>query len=471
VTSGDVPTRHYGDYDVESFLGKGSIGKVYLARHRRIGRRVALKTVHLEQKFEDDVDRNEFYRRLQREAELCAAMQHPNIVTLYDVGYEEDMVTYLATEYIDGESLLGRLRRTRPLPLFEAMSIAFDLLRGLAYAHGKGIIHRDIKPANLLLTSEGQAKVADFGVARPLHSSLTTTRSLVGTPNYMSPEQVKTTPVSPRSDLFSAGVVIYEMLTGTKPFAAPELSAILYNIVNLTPPLVHELNPSVPPAISRVVAKLLAKDPNERYENANDALRALDEARPGTSSMPAPVRAPSDAETVAVMQHDATTPLPTIVDPVIAKPLLRRRIPGPLFWTITLLLAAALVASIAQLRHSAARQKPSNVLPPTLIADTDAKRRALENARALVRGGAYEDAVRAYDALLARSPEMEVARDERAEAQRLLDAAAPKSEVTKTARKTKRTDTNTSEPPASAQAPPDKKPSRWDRVKRWFRGK
>jgi serine/threonine-protein kinase len=472
VTSGDLPARQYGDYDIESFLGKGSIGKVYLARHRRIGRRVALKTVHLEQKFEDEVDRHEFYRRLQREAELCAVMQHPNIVTLYDVGYEDDVVTYLATEYIDGESLLARLRRTRPLPLPEALSIAFDLLRGLAYAHGKGIIHRDIKPANILLTSEGQAKVADFGVARPLHSSLTTTRSLVGTPNYMSPEQVKTTPVSPRSDLFSAGVVIYEMLTGTKPFAAPELSAILYNIVNLTPPPVHELNPSVPPAISRVVAKLLAKDPADRYDDANDALRALDLAR----ADPAPRRPGAEAETVAVLpaamhaattQHDATTPLPTIVDPIPAKPILRRRVPGPLFWTVTLLLAAALAGSVALLRHSAAREKPANVLPPTLIADTDAKRRALENARALVRSGAYEDAVREYDALLARSPEMAVARDERAEAQRLLDASAPKSEITKTARKTKRGETSEPPPPP----PADKKPSRWDRVKRWFRGK
>ncbi|MBV8516663.1 MAG: protein kinase [Acidobacteria bacterium] len=476
MTSGPLPTRQYGDYDLESFLGKGSIGKVYLARHRRIGRRVALKTVHLEQKFEDEIDRNEFYRRLQREAELCAVMQHPNIVTLYDVGYEDDVVTYLATEYIDGESLLGRLRRTRPLPLGEALAIAFDLLRGLAYAHGKGIIHRDIKPANILLTSEGQAKVADFGVARPLHSSLTTSRSLVGTPNYMSPEQVKTTPVSPRSDLFSAGVVIYEMLTGTKPFAAPELSAILYNIVNLTPPPVHELNPSVPPAISQVIARLLAKDPADRYESANDALRALDAARPATTpaaSTPltaAPLPLASEAETIAVMPHDATTPLPTIVDPIVTRPILRRRVPGALFWTITLLLIAGLATAVVLLRHSAARQKPAAVLPPSLVAQTDAKRRALENARALVRGGAYADAIRAYDALLARAPEMEVAREERAEAQRLLDAATPKAEVTKTARKTKRVDD--SEPAAQAQQQqPAKKPSRWERVKHWFRGK
>src|SRR5215212_5952796 len=337
--------RRYGEYEIESFLGKGSIGKVYLARHRRIGRRVALKTVHLEQKFEDEEDRVEFYKRLQREAELCAQMQHPNIVTLYDVGYENDQVSYLATEYIDGESLLARLRRTRPLPLAEALAIGFDLLRGLAYAHSKGVIHRDIKPANILLTSEGQAKIADFGVARPLNSSLTTTRSLVGTPNYMSPEQVKTTPVSTRSDLFSAGVVIYEMLTGTKPFASPDLSGILYNVVNLAPPSAYEINPSIPKPIAGVVAKLLSKKPEERYAWAHDALEDLDRASREVAEPAIPPA--SEIETIAVSTEELT--------PV---PLIRRGIPSPVFWSVTLVLALALAGSVVALRRRIAAEKP-----------------------------------------------------------------------------------------------------------------
>ncbi len=448
----------YGEYDVESFLGKGSIGKVYLARHRRIGRRVALKTVHLEQKFEDDADRDEFYKRLQREAELCAVMQHPNIVTLYDVGYEEDLVSYLATEYIDGESLLARLRRTRPLPVAEALGIAADLLRGLAYAHSKGIIHRDIKPANILLTSEGQAKIADFGVARPLNSSLTATRSLVGTPNYMSPEQVKTTPVSTRSDLFSAGVVMYEMLTGTKPFGAPELSGILYNVVNLVPPLASDINPSVPVSVARVVAKLLAKKPDERYAAASDALEDLERASHDFTTTP-----PVDGDTIAVpVSDEATTPVPTIVDePEVA--LMRRPVPAVLFWTITLLLTSALAVTIYQLRQSIRREQPVAIITQQQIAEDAAKRKALAAARALTASGRYEEAIRDYDTYLARYPQSIVARTERDAAQRLHDEAKPKTEITRTARKPKMVEPAKEEPPA----PP---PSRWQRFRKWLRG-
>ncbi|HVE72865.1 MAG TPA: protein kinase [Thermoanaerobaculia bacterium] len=456
----EVPEyRNYGEYEIESFLGKGSIGKVWLARHRRIGRRVALKTVHLSQKFEDDTEAHEFYRRLQREAELCAAIQHPNVVTLYDVGYDGEVVSYFATEYIDGEPLLARLRRTRPLPLKEALTIAADILRGLAYAHAKGIIHRDIKPANILLTSEGQAKIADFGVARPLNSSLTATRSLVGTPNYMSPEQVKTAPVSPRSDLFSAGVVMYEMLTGVKPFAAPELSGILYNVVNHRPPAVNDVNPAVPEAVSQVVEGLLEKKPDDRYASAADALADLEAVlrEPVTAGV-------LNAETMAVTPHDSTSPLATVIEP--RKPsLLRRRVPALLFWLLPLLLASAVGAAVYTLRNEARSQQPLAMITAEQRQIHDTKVRALQVARGYAEAGRYQDAVAAYDALLARHPESLVAREERAVSQRLLEEAMPKAEVTKTARKMRRT-----EPEPEKPAEPPKKPGRWERVKRWFRG-
>ena len=456
--------QEYGEYVVESFLGKGSIGKVWLARHRRFGRRVALKTVHLEQKFEDETDRDEFYKRLQREAELCGAMQHPNIVTLYDVGYEDELVSYLATEYVDGESLLARLRRTRPLPLNEAVSVAADVLRGLAYAHSKGIIHRDIKPANILLTSEGQAKIADFGVARPLHSSLTATRSLVGTPNYMSPEQVRTTPVSPRSDLFSAGVVMYELLTGVKPFGSPDLSGILYNVVNHDPALASEVNPAVPEALAKIVAKLLEKRPEDRYGSAAEALAELESV----------IREPDTAfamssETMAVTPHDATSPLTTLIDSVdtpTPPSLVRRHVHPAVFWIITLVLVGGLAASVLVLRKTAERQKPTAVIHPELFERTELKQRELAAAREHVRAGRYAEAVTAYDMLLARHPESLIARQERAEAQRLLDASkVAESEVTKVAKKPAPKVEEEAEKPAE----PEKKLSRWDRFKRWWK--
>ncbi|HEX6097109.1 MAG TPA: serine/threonine-protein kinase [Thermoanaerobaculia bacterium] len=453
--------QEYGEYVIESFLGKGSIGKVWLARHRRFGRRVALKTVHLEHKFEDDSDRDEFYKRLQREAELCGAMQHPNIVTLYDVGYDDELVSYLATEYVDGESLLARLRRTRPLPLNEALSIAADLLRGLTYAHSKGIIHRDIKPANILLTSEGQAKIADFGVARPLHSSLTATRSLVGTPNYMSPEQVRTTPVSPRSDLFSAGVVMYEMLTGVKPFGSPDLSGILYNVVNHDPALATEVNPSVPEPLAQIVAKLLEKRPENRYGSAAEALAELD----------AVLREPDTAlavssQTIASAPHDATSPLTTVNDTVEPLPpsIARRPIHAALFWIITLLLASGLGASVVLLRQLAEREKPTAEIHPTLVERTETKQRELAAAREHVRAGRYAEGITAYDTLLARHPETLIAHQERDEAKRLLEAATPKAEVTKVA---KRPSTEVAE--EKKEPEPEKKPSRWQRFKRWWK--
>ena len=463
----EQPERpEYGEYVIESFLGKGSIGKVWLARHRRIGRRVALKTVHLEHKFEDELDRDEFYKRLQREAELCGAMQHPNIVTLYDVGYEGELVSYLATEYIDGESLLARLRRTRPLPLHEATSIAADVLRGLAYAHSKGVIHRDIKPANILLTADGQAKIADFGVARPLHSSLTATRSLVGTPNYMSPEQVKTTPVSPRSDLFSAGVVMYEMLTGVKPFGSPDLSGILYNVVNHEPAPAHEVNPSVPEPLARIVARLLEKRAEDRYAGAAEALAELEAVlrEPETA-------AAMSSETMAATPHEATSPLTTVVDAADATPrpssLARRPIHAAVFWLITLLLASGLGASVLLLRDRAReQQKPTAVIPPTLAQRTEVKQRELAAARAHLRAGRYAEAITTYDALLARHPETVVARHERDMAARILAATtAPEVEEEPTPRKARRAETAS----AKDTSEPEKRPSRWERFKRWWR--
>src|SRR6266850_1693701 len=310
----------YGEYDIERLLGKGSIGKVYLARHRRIGRHVALKIIRPEQRFDDEADREEFRRRLQREAELCASLHHPNVVTLFEAGYENDVIAYLATEYVEGESLQARLKKTRPLPLDDALRIAADVLRALDYAHNKSVIHRDIKPGNIIIATGGEAKITDFGIARPVNSSLTGTNSLLGTPNYMSPEQVKSSPITPRADLFSAGVVMYEMLTGVKPFSASDISGILYNVVNTEPPPVDKLNPTIPRAVSKVVARLVAKAPQARYASAAQALAEIERIRPQ-----APPAAVGVSTIARADQSDPTTPLHPLAE-TTQVPLLRRRV-------------------------------------------------------------------------------------------------------------------------------------------------
>ena len=390
-------TEYYGDYDVESFLGKGSIGKVYLARHRRIGRRVALKTVHLEQKFEDEEDRNEFYKRLQREAELCGSMQHPNVVTLYDVGYDGDLVSYLATEYVDGESLLARLRRTRPLPLDEALAhrrrpAARPRLRAL-----EGIIHRDIKPANILLTAEGQAKIADFGVARPLHSSLTATRSLVGTPNYMSPEQVKT----------DAGLAALRPLLRRR---GDVRDAHRREAVRRAGAERHPLQRRQPRAAAgqRDQSFRAGAARARRREAAGEESRgALRQRGRGAGGAGAVLREPATADACelgdhAVAPHEATTPLAD--DRRHREPLRscggrsRRRV----------------LAHHAPPRRRARRdgrdapqrlerQQPSAVITPAQIAQ-NAQRRALAAARAHADAGRYDEAIAALRRLLVRHP-------------------------------------------------------------------
>jgi serine/threonine protein kinase len=451
----DDERRTFGEYDIERLLGKGSIGKVYLAKHRRLGRRVALKMIRPEQRFDDDADRAEFHKRLQREAELCASLHHPNVVTLFEAGYEDDVVAFLATEYVEGESLQSRLKRTRPLPFDEALRIGADVLRALAYAHGKGVIHRDIKPANILIATDGEAKIADFGIARPVNSSLTSNNSLLGTPNYMSPEQVKSSAITPRADLFSAGVVLYEMLTGVKPFAANDISGILYNVVNLDPVPVDKLNPTVPRAVSKIVTKLLSKSPVTRYATAGDALADVERARG-----PAPR---AEIGTLAVSHNDATTPL----NASIPGPIARRRVPPLLFWVIVLFPLLVLLGMTWFFRAQARVEKPTAEFTSEQLATYPAKRRELAAARASYQAGRFEEAVLRYDAYIAKYPDSPAALKERDAARHKLIVDMPIDEeitVTKPRPKPKEAEAET---PKQSQPPP----SRWERMKRWFRGK
>ncbi len=260
-------------YDVVRPLGSGGMGEVFLARDRVLGRDVALKV--LRKQFAGD---EEFAERFKREAMSAASLSHPNIVQVYDRGETEEGDSYIAMEYVPGGTLKERISGDGPLEAADAAAIGAQVAEALGAAHNRGMVHRDIKPQNVLLTASGGAKVADFGIARAGSSAtISRTGSVMGTAGYMSPEQALGKPATPKSDLYSLGVVLYEALTGELPFTADNPIAVSMKHVNepLRPPM--ELNPGIPGGMNALVTKLLAKDPKDRYadsdELADDLLR------------------------------------------------------------------------------------------------------------------------------------------------------------------------------------------------------
>ena len=264
-----------GPFQVRSLLGRGGMGVVYRAEDRKLHREVALKVLRAD--LETDPERR---RRFEREARAAAAVSHPNIATVYEVGESQGRI-FIAMELVGGPSLRSVLANGA-LPLPEALRIARQIASGLAKAHAKGIVHRDLKPDNVMLDADGQVKILDFGLARESApaaenvSNLTDEGQVMGTPAYMSPEQASGFPVDARSDLFSLGVVLYEMVTGRRPFEAATKMATLFAIARdeARPP--SALNPALPPALDAVIAKCLAKKPEDRFANAGEVISALE---------------------------------------------------------------------------------------------------------------------------------------------------------------------------------------------------
>src|SRR5215475_11530686 len=260
-----------GRYEIVGELGRGAMGVVYKALDPTIGRTVALKTMRLDV---HGLDAQEMVRRFQNEARAAGVLNHPNIVTIYDAG-EEDGIFYIAMEFIVGTTLHELLAEKHVLSTDEVVQIARQICRGLDYAHSNGIIHRDVKPANIMITANGTVKIMDFGIAKS-GGQVTNTGQVLGTPNYMSPEQVKGRPLDGRSDLFSMGVILYEMLTGEKPFVGQNVTTIIYKIVNETPITPRDLDVTIHPGLSAIVARLLAKSPDERYQSGADLIHDLE---------------------------------------------------------------------------------------------------------------------------------------------------------------------------------------------------
>jgi serine/threonine-protein kinase len=263
--------QNIGRYQIEAELGKGAMGVVYKATDPNIGRAVALKTLRLDV---HGIEQEEMLRRFKNEARSAGVLNHPNIVTIYDAG-EDQGLFYIAMEFIEGNTLAELLQQHRVLPVDQVVAITRNICAGLDYAHSKGIVHRDIKPANIMITPEGTAKIMDFGIAK-VSGSLTSTGQVLGTPNYMSPEQVKGRQLDGRSDLFSLGVMLYEMLTGEKPFMGQGVTTIIYKIVNENPIPPRDLDFTIHPGLSAVVTRTLSKDPYERYQTGSELIRDLE---------------------------------------------------------------------------------------------------------------------------------------------------------------------------------------------------
>jgi tetratricopeptide (TPR) repeat protein/predicted Ser/Thr protein kinase len=276
----ELPER-IGRYEILEEVGRGGMGVVYKARDPNIDRLVALKVIRLS--FDDDEDTAaEMRERFRREARAAGVLQHPNIVTVFDAGEDEgEGTSFIAMEYVEGTTLDRITGPDEMLPINRINSIVRHVARGLAYAHENGVIHRDIKLANILVTSDGVAKIMDFGIARLSDSDLTQQGVVMGSPSYMSPEQVTGQQIDHRSDIFSLGVILYQLLTGERPFPGENPTVISYRIVRVEPPEVSELNPLVPPAYDRILKKALAKRPEDRYETAERLAEDLERVSEG----------------------------------------------------------------------------------------------------------------------------------------------------------------------------------------------
>ena len=288
---GENNPRQFGRFRVLGELGRGAMGVVYRAEDPALGRAVAIKTITLTGTEEE---RSHFEARFLQEARAAGGIGHPAIITIYDVGREGD-VAFMAMELLDGRELRDLIRGGSLAPS-EAVEIAARVAEALAAAHERGIVHRDVKPGNIMVLSDGRVKIMDFGIARLRDPDVkTATGMLLGSPRYMSPEQVSGEPFDHRADIFSLGVVLYEMLTGVTPFSGEDITQLMYQVVNgaVVPP--SHVNRTLPPVLDYILARALKKKPGERYGSAAEFAADLREAIPEVLQAEAAVRSRAEA--------------------------------------------------------------------------------------------------------------------------------------------------------------------------------
>jgi serine/threonine-protein kinase len=274
LDGGQVEKPMLGRYQIEKELGKGAMGVVYLGRDPKINRVVAIKTMALSQEFEED-ELVEVKERFFREAETAGRLNHQNIVTMYDAGEEHDLA-FIAMEFLKGRDLVPYTKPDHLLPLPQVVSILARVADALAYAHSNNVVHRDVKPANVMYEPESdQVKVTDFGIARITDSSKTKTGMVLGTPSYMSPEQLSGKKIDGRSDLFSLGVTLYQMVCGQLPFVGDSMAQLMFKIANEAQADIRSMNPQVPDGLAAVIDRALSKDMEQRYQTGDEMARDL----------------------------------------------------------------------------------------------------------------------------------------------------------------------------------------------------
>jgi beta-lactam-binding protein with PASTA domain len=341
-------------------LGSGGMADVYLAHDNILDRDVALKVMST--RYASD---EEFVERFKREAQSAAALSHPNIVSIFDRGISEDGTYYIAMEYLPGGTLKDRIMRKGALPARTAAAVALQIAEALCVAHERGVIHRDIKPHNILITESGDVKVTDFGIARAASSStMTRTGSILGTAHYISPEQAMGEPVGPASDLYSLGVVLYEMLTGDLPYDAETPLGIAMKHVNGHLRQPKDVDPSIPDGINAVTCRLLAKDPEDRYASDHELIEDLERVAAGLE--------PSNA-TTEMMTRLMPAVAPTRVVPPPPPPAgrtngKRRRGAWPVILTLLALLALLAVAGYNYLNNQ--QEQAALISVPNLVGMT-----------------------------------------------------------------------------------------------------
>jgi serine/threonine-protein kinase len=308
-----------GRYDLREELGRGAMGVVFHGFDPVIGRDVAVKTLRLSEAG-TGLSRNELIGRFQTEARAAGLLTHPNIVVVFDAG-EEDGLFYITMEFVEGRSLQTMIDAHQPFPVSRVLKVMEQVCSALDFAHQHNVVHRDIKPANLMLTSDDVVKITDFGTAKILQFGTAQTAHVMGTPSYMSPEQVKGKPVDGRSDIFSLGVILYELMTGEKPFPGQNITTVIYKIINEEPIPPRSLDSSIHPGLSAVISRALAKDPGARYQSCHELLSALKNYHEMTSPDVTARVTPVASKSEAVNRPGAPSPSPHVAaSPMLARP-------------------------------------------------------------------------------------------------------------------------------------------------------